>query len=198
MTSMSSTLFDTEREFFDHGKEIAKELDANHGYLNKQWTWPKSESTVGLVAKEEPAVVEPETYTLVDSGRTINVVKEHPHADPEPINTVRKVEQVVIPDLSISADEPAPNAGFGTEFPDNPNKGDMFLRVDYLPSKLYKWNTQKWIEISKEQTDQYAYDHEYIKHLIDKLDSGEYDVELLSDVEKDQIQRYLNDNSSRQ
>ena len=129
-------------------------------------------------------------------------VDDHPHKDPEPINPIHRpivdnFDQIVIPDMSISAEETPPNAGFGTIFPNNPSKGDMFLRVDYLPSKLYKWNEKKWIEITKESTDQYAYDQEYIKHLIEKLDSGEYDVEMLSDVEQDQIQRYLNDNPNR-
>ena len=195
MTSMSSSLFDTEREFFDHGKELARELDANHGYLNKPWAWPSSTGNVGLVAKEEPAVVEPETYTLLDSGNTINVVLDNPaHADrfdPEPI-------QRPMP-MAIQADNdeivtPA-NSGFGTTFPADPAKGDLFIRVDYLPNRLFKYNGQRWIEVNKEQSDTYAYDEEYIKHLINKIDSGEYEVEMLSATEQEQIQRYLNEQS---
>ena len=68
----------------------------------------------------------------------------------------------------------------------------MFLRVDYLPSKLYKWNDKKWIEVDKERTDSFAYNEQYIKHLIDKIDSGEYDVDMLSAAEQEQISRYLN------
>ena len=37
---------------------------------------------------------------------------------------------------------------------------------------------------------------EYIKHLVEKIDSGEYDVELLTPAEEEQIQRYLNDGNS--
>ena len=99
--------------------------------------------------------------------------------------------------MSISADAHPVNANFGTEFPNNPSKGDMFLRVDYLPSRQYKWNGQKWIEIDRDVSDSLAYDEEYIKHLIERLDRGEYDVELLSATEQDQIQRYLNDNPNR-
>jgi hypothetical protein len=87
------------------------------------------------------------------------------------------------------------NAGFGTKFPTDPAKGDVFLRVDYLPSKLFKWNEKKWIEVDKDGTDRYAYDEEYIKHLIDKLGSGEYDYDILSNAEQQQIERYLNGNS---
>jgi hypothetical protein len=141
------------------------------------------------------------------------VVVDIPHADPpplrgrpapatdeEPINPVPKAvvinespTQIVIPDFSISAEQANPvNAGFGTQFPINPVRGDMFLRVDYLPSKLYKWNDKKWIEVDKERTDSFAYNEQYIKHLVDKIDSGEYDVDMLSAAEQEQISRYLN------
>jgi len=82
-------------------------------------------------------------------------------------------------------------ADFGTTFPTHPIKGDTFVRVDYLPSKLYKWNSQKWIEIDKNSTDAFTYNEEYIAHLIEKLGSGEYDPELLNDGERAQIEQQL-------
>ena len=81
--------------------------------------------------------------------------------------------------------------GFGTQFPTDANKGDMFLRVDRLPSQLYKFNGINWIEVDKELTDNHAYDMAYIDHLIAKIDSGEYDPELLTDTERDSIERRL-------
>ena len=81
--------------------------------------------------------------------------------------------------------------GFGIEFPENANKGDQFLRVDILPTKLYKFNGNKWIEIDKNLSDQYAHDTAYIDHLIAKIATGEYDPELLNDVERDQIAHRL-------
>ena len=81
--------------------------------------------------------------------------------------------------------------GFGTQFPSDPNKGDMFLRVDRLPSVLYKYNGIQWIEVDKALTDNHAYDVAYIDHLIAKIDSGEYDPDLLSDAEKDSIEQRL-------
>ena len=82
-------------------------------------------------------------------------------------------------------------ADFGTQFPTHPIKGDTFVRVDYLPSRLYKWNGTKWIEIDKENTDAFTYNEEYIQHLIEKLGSGEYDPELLNDAERAQIEQQL-------
>jgi hypothetical protein len=108
------------------------------------------------------------------------------------------LNQVIIPDLSIGAEEAtAVNASFGDTFPKNPVKGDMFLRTDMLPSKLFKWNEKKWIEVDKTKTDSFAYDRAYIQHLVDKIDTGEYDVDLLTDTERDQIKEYLNDQSKQ-
>ena len=108
-------------------------------------------------------------------------------------------EEVVIPDFSIGAESTNPvNAGFGTNFPTNPQKGDMFLRVDYLPNKLYKWNEKKWIEVDKTKTDSFVYDQAYIKYLVEKVNSGEYDTDLLTDAEQEQILRYTNEQSNKQ
>jgi hypothetical protein len=119
-----------------------------------------------------------------------------------PINVVfpqkqLKLEQVTSPDLSINAETTNVNAvaGFGIVFPKEPAKGDLYLRVDYLPNKLHKWNGIKWIEVDKAATDRYSYDEEYIKHLIARLATGEYDPELLSVIEQEQIQRYINENT---
>ena len=103
--------------------------------------------------------------------------------------------KITIPNLALTADDAdntdtpndATTAGFGTRFPLNPKKGDMFLRVDTLPNRLYKWNGKKWIEIDKTTTDRYAYEEEYIQYLLDKIRSREYAFDDLSQIEKDQI-----------
>ena len=81
--------------------------------------------------------------------------------------------------------------GFGTVFPTSPTKGDTFLRVDRLPSVLYKYNGNNWIEVDKQLNNRYAYNEAYIDHLIVKIDSGEYDPDLLSEAEREQIERRL-------
>lgn len=245
--TMGQTLFDTEEEFFAHGKEIAKELDETHAYLNKPWIWMKNtDGPHGYVptAKEEITTsnISPdELYDFIDEGRTEDPVTDNAKQDLDnaigliaemqtkldilqaehdakheeleqikstvitdhlgnPINVVfptmqPKIEQVTAPDLSINAELSgnSVNAGFGTAFPKTPVKGDLYLRVDYLPSKLYKWNDIKWIEVDK-TTDIYSYYEEYIKHLMTKLASGEYDPEQLTLAEQEQIQRYINEN----
>jgi hypothetical protein len=84
-----------------------------------------------------------------------------------------------------------PNAGFGTDFPDNPTRGDMFLRTDFRPTRLFKWNDTKWIETNKNATDAYSYNDAYIQYLAEKLLSGEYQLDDLTEVEQQQVQVIL-------
>ena len=83
------------------------------------------------------------------------------------------------------------NSSFGIRFPDSPSKGDTFVRVDQLPSKVYKFNGNEWIIVDKNSTDNYTYDTAYIDHLINKIATGEYDPDLLSDIEREQVAERL-------
>jgi len=96
------------------------------------------------------------------------------------------------PELFLTkADAPKNQTTFGTAFPKAAYKGDIFIRVDMLPNRVFKFDGKSWIEINKETSDTYLYEKEYIKYLIDKIDIGEYDLDLLSDAEKYQIEEYL-------
>ena len=258
--AMTEHLFDTEEEFFAHGREVAHKLDnaetvaqkmehakeVDDSYMNKPWTWMKnSEGPIGLVPQQEETVtndISPdELYDYIDEGRkedpvtdsakqdldnaigliaemqtkldTLQAEHDAKHEELQKIKSVDPVmltdhlgnpitlyyppaQQVTAPDLSINAELTgnSVNAGFGTAFPKTPAKGDLYLRVDYLPNKLYKWNDIKWIEVDKTTTDVYSYDIEYIKHLTSKLASGEYDPDQLTITEQEQIQKYVNDN----
>jgi hypothetical protein len=87
--------------------------------------------------------------------------------------------------------------GFGSEFPLTATKGDMFLRIDALPSVLYKFNGVEWIAVDKTLSDQYAYNDAYLDYLINKISTGEYDPDLLSDAERDGIEQRLKNNSNK-
>jgi hypothetical protein len=46
----------------------------------------------------------------------------------------------------------APNGlptGAGISFPQNPQVGDYFLRIDYFPQLLYRWDGRLWVRISQ-------------------------------------------------
>ena len=88
-------------------------------------------------------------------------------------------------------------SGFGIGFPEDPSKGDTFVRVDIMPSVLYKYNGTNWIAVDKNLSDSYTYDSAYIEHLIDKISTGEYDPDLLSDSERQQVADYLQTKQSQ-
>ena len=49
-------------------------------------------------------------------------------------------------------DATAPNGlpmGSGITFPSNPKVGDYFLRIDYLPQILFRWDGRLWVKISQ-------------------------------------------------
>jgi len=52
----------------------------------------------------------------------------------------------------LDGDGTAPNGfptGAGIAFPQNPQVGDYFLRIDYLPQLLYRWDGRLWVRISE-------------------------------------------------
>jgi len=51
----------------------------------------------------------------------------------------------------LTGDGAPPNgmpSGAGISFPQNPQVGDYFLRIDYLPNILYRWDGILWVRIS--------------------------------------------------
>lgn len=133
---------------------------------------------------EQKPIVQTSTYQEVDGGY---VIYEDKLYKKEALKEIRPDLFAIRPDTKTAS-----NSGFGTSFPKTAFKGDTFVRVDTLPNKVFKFDGHRWIEINKENTDSYLYDKEYISYLIQKISKGEYDVDLLSENEKYQIEEYLN------
>ena len=85
----------------------------------------------------------------------------------------------------------APESGFGNILPETGNKGDTFIVTWPVPNRLYKHNGDAWISIDRSQQDSYTHDAAYIDYLIEQIDRGIYDPELLSDSERDQIEQRI-------
>ena len=143
-----------------------------------------------------PEIVIPEVEIQTE-GVTTEVVKEFEELPGDYViyhdkHTSKEALKELRPDLSLQIDSVrAVKTNFGTAFPSTATKGDVFVRVDMLPNKVYKFDGSKWIVVNKDQTTAYLQDPGYIQHLISKVDQGEYDVELLSENEKQQIEDYL-------
>jgi flagellar basal body-associated protein FliL len=105
----------------------------------------------------------------------------------------QRVLQDLRPDLfKIYADGgPTVKTGFGIKFPATAYSGDTFVRVDSMPNRTFKFNGLKWVETNRDTTDTYLSDSGYLQYLIGKISTGEYDPELLTDVERDAIAQHL-------
>ena len=52
----------------------------------------------------------------------------------------------------LTGSDQAPNGlptGAGVTFPSNPKVGDYFLRIDFFPQLLYRWDSRSWVRISE-------------------------------------------------
>jgi hypothetical protein len=100
--------------------------------------------------------------------------------------------------FALKADTRRPiRTNFGISFPGEADKGDIFVRIDMLPNRVYKFDGYgKWIEVNKEITDTYLHNQKYLQYLVNMIDKGQYDVELLSENEKAEIEEYLRNQNS--
>lgn len=128
------------------------------------------------VTKENPVTVLESGYVIYDGKQMTKEVLQGMHPE------LFKIK----PDQGRKVD-----TNFGTKFPDFAQKGDVFVRVDSLPNRVFKFDSTRWIEVNKERSDSYLHDQKYIEFLVDMIDKGQYDVELLSENEKDQISEFL-------
>jgi len=175
-------------------KKITKDTEAEHAPLNQPIEEPEEfEDHVDELEKqakrawkeENPNGVLKQERQKLRNG----LIDRLPWQQPEFLNRV--LQQTGLQADNAPAGHQGQVRGFGTNFPVDAVKGDMFLRVDQLPSVLYKFNGANWIEVDKALSDQHAWDDAYIDHLIEKISSGEYDPDLLSDAERDRIEERL-------
>ena len=148
-----------------------------------------SEPPTRIITAEESAQLE--TVAWPEEPASAPATAKRYKAPITPVPETRNVRK----EMQLAADNvPGTQArsDFGLKFPDSSNKGDMFLRVDYLPNKLFKFNGVKWIEVDKSKTDSYTYDEQYILFLIEKLKTGEYDIDQLSASEQELVADKLN------
>lgn len=148
----------------------------------------------------EEKTIEPveEAHVVSTNIETENVTKEKPYTTNENGYITFDGKQMRLealrelrPELFLTADSDTQiNAHFGTQFPKEANKNDIFIRVDSLPNRAFKFDGKRWVEINRE-SNEVVQDEEYIQFLISKIDSGDYNIELLSDSEREKIVKYL-------
>jgi hypothetical protein len=96
------------------------------------------------------------------------------------------------PELFLVADNPRePKIDFGLSFPNDAVKGDTFVRIDSIPNRVFKYNGTQWIETNRELAESYLSNEKYLTFLVEKIATGEYDPELLTDHEQDAIAEHI-------
>ena len=80
---------------------------------------------------------------------------------------------------------------WGRTQPLDGQKGDFWIDIGSVPTLLYKHNGDAWIAVDKNLTDQYVYNNGYIQYLIEQIDQGQYDPDLLTESEKREIETQL-------
>ena len=184
-------------------EEVITEFDrARHAYLDKPFV--HFENLKPMVAPTEP---EPITESVIDydpmgpnDSADMKAAKSV-WKDLHPNDTLKmeriKLAKGLITELPwIKFIKNVPTSGFGNVFPMAAGKGDTYVRTDSLPNQLYKFNGNKWIEVDTHTTNSYTYDIAYLDYLIEKLSTGEYDPELLSAGEQEQVTQRLQDKTT--
>jgi hypothetical protein len=134
----------------------------------------------------------------VSQGHTYEKVRDSEYyIDPEGKQIHENALKQQHPELFLQNDDGAraSNTSFGTQFPIIAVKGDIFVRVDQMPNRVFKFEGKDWMEIDKESTDTYTFDEDYIKYIIAQIKTGEYDIDLLSEAERIQVEIYLTNTS---
>jgi hypothetical protein len=188
----------------DQVQQIKKTTAEQYPYLDQPFVHFKDLKPIVHKPTQEPAQVVTEEPALLDADDDQPDENDHPKikeaiklwkiANPgETIKEQRyrlgRGEISELPWMKLIEDTmpQGTNQGFGAAFPVTANKGDTFIRVDRLPNQVYKFNGTNWIQVDKHLSDSYTYDEAYIDYLIEKIGVGEYDAELLSDSERDQV-----------
>ena len=115
----------------------------------------------------------------------------------DPIPTAPQATGSIIPELeevlAAQADgiSSTLTVKFGTDLPATAQKGQMFLKLDTVPSQLYKFNGRKWIIVDKDQNTSYVNNSKVITVLVEKLKSGEVEWDDLTDAEQDAVTPYI-------
>ena len=175
---------DSQQEIFEVAEEVEPEVEEvetefkeyEGNKVEEETPEPEDIETTGVTIEQVKSEADESDYMLDPEGRSI-------HKD---------ALKSLHPELFLQTDNSnASSTSFGESFPTVAMKGDTFVRVDQMPNRVYKFEGNAWIEIQKEGTDTYLYNEEYINHLVEKIQTGEYDVDLLSDSERQQIEIYL-------
>lgn len=160
----------------------------NLTYTPMKWRTAVNNITENDENKQEEVSENIETDNVTTEKVLYNPNDEYVHYDGKltSINALRELR----PDLIANEGNIKP-INFSPDFPKQAVTGEICVRIDVMPHKVYKFNGIRWIMLDKNESTVYLQNELYVKYLIKKLESGEYDVNELTSHEQDEISRVL-------
>jgi hypothetical protein len=191
--------------------EPEKSIFEQHPYLTKGF--PHFENTPPMVeSAPTPEVVQPveleveeenDEHDADEPASVKEAIKKWKAANPNDTiknqrNMLKLGEIKELPWMALVEELPDidPVHSFGTQLPRTGRKRDTYVRTDLVPNRVYKHNGIDWIEVDRNLNDSYTYNTAYIDYLIDKIAQGQYDPDLLSESESEQVATRLNQKSN--
>ena len=170
-----------------------KSIFEQHPYLTKGFA--HFENLAPMPAPvSEPTVDDDQDYEPEETASVKEAIKKWKGLNPNDTikNQRHMLQRGEISELPwMALVEPLPDIdaqhGFGTQLPTVGHKRDTYVRTDLVPNRVYKHNGTDWIEVDKHLNDSYTYNTAYVDHLIEKIARGEYDPDLLSESESEQV-----------
>lgn len=143
-------------------------------------------------------VKDPETGEWIQTGPSFIDPKKKPYrkgagdyVEYEGKNMHIDVLRSMNPSLFLEEDQQrASRTNFGTDFPSDSKTGDTFVRVDATPNRVFKFNGMRWIQLNRGVSESYLTD-QYLQFLVDKIATGEYDLDMLTDNEQDAVEKFV-------
>ena len=138
-------------QWFDKIKESAKKLDPRKPE-------PEEVQPIEELVIDEPVITADQTTPVSEDipmtteselDKWNKMIEEAEKAvESEPESTLE--ERIATGETFVNSDgvEELPISA-GTEFPKDPSQGDEFLRTDYVPEKLFKFDGSQWVSVEE-------------------------------------------------
>lgn len=92
----------------------------------------------------DPAAADASTASHIVDGQVVDASSTVDDASYQTITSPTKVEGYLTGD-GLPPNGASVNAGLG--FPLNPHQGDFYLRLDYVPNRLFRYDGRRWVKV---------------------------------------------------
>jgi hypothetical protein len=173
--------------------EPEQSIFEQHPYLTKEFVHFKNLEPI-VAPVPESTINDDQDHEPEETASVKEAIKKWKSLNPDDTiknqrHMLQRGEIAELPWMALVESLPDIDAqhGFGTQLPTVGHKRDTYVRTDLVPNRVYKHNGSAWIEVDKHLNDSYTYNTAYIDHLIEKIAQGQYDPDLLSESESEQV-----------